>query len=140
MSLWKSRKPTPQPRNLPDEPVVYPSGIVAHTSLGYYLINKDGKRYRITSRAVLDSWHFPLIVETTEEALARYPLAVTKLGFRDGSLLTNIADGRMYVASEQTLRHITSPEVLERLGVTNDDFRVVSDAEINLMRLGEKIY
>jgi len=140
MSLWKKQTPPTPRRNLPEAPVAYPSGTVVYTSLGHYLINKDGKKYRITSRAVLDSWSFPLVLETTEAAIAKYPLAVTKLGFRDGTLLTNIADGRMYVVSEGTLRHVTSPAVLDRLNVTNSDFKVVSDAEINLMRLGEEIY
>lgn len=122
---------------LPDSPVVYPAGVCVHTDRGWYLINKDGKRYRITTIAILRSWNFPLVVETTEAALSKYPVAITKLGFRDGSLLHNIADGKMYLASGGKLRHITSPEVLRLLG--NPKPVVVSDAEIKLMRQGEEL-
>jgi ribosomal protein S4E len=143
--FWRRQKtptlpsPKPEPLALPVKPVVFPSGIVVHTPSGYFLINKDGKKYRITSDAVLESWNFSLIVETSDAAISKYPIALTKLGFRDGSLLINIADGRMYVASEQTLRHVTTTWILDILGVTVDDFKVVSDDEINLMRQGANI-
>jgi len=62
---------------------------------------------------------------------------VTKVGFRDGSLLNNIADGRMYVVSGGRLRHIVDPAVLDRLG--NPEAVVVSDAEIQIMKQGAAI-
>lgn len=133
--MFRSKRPK---RSLPDAPVVYPSGVCVYTDRGYYLINKDGKRYRISTGAVLESWRFPLVVETSETALSNYPIAVTKLPFRDGSVLQNIADSRMYVVSGGKLRHIVSPSVLERLGGTKPV--VVSDGEINMMKKGEDIY
>lgn len=133
------RKPQPKSRaELPTEPVEYPSGICVKTEQGAYLIQKDGKRYRIPTKAILDSWNFPLIVDTTEGALANYPVGVLKVGFRDGTLLNNIADGRLYLASAGKLRHIIDPAVLERLG--NPTATVVSDAEIKMMKQGEPIY
>jgi hypothetical protein len=78
-------------------------------------------------------------VDTTEVALSNYPVAYSKAGFRDGTLLNNIADGRLYLVSAGRLRHITSPAVLERLGATRDDAMTVSDAEINLMKQGAEI-
>lgn len=124
--------------NLPTEPVVYPSGICVKTEKGAYLIQKDGKRYRIPTKAILESWSFPFVVDTTEAAVANYPIGVLKVGFRDGSLLNNIADGRMYLVSVGKLRHIVDPAVLDRLG--NPEPRVVSDAEIKSMSQGEPIY
>jgi hypothetical protein len=78
-----------------------------------------------------------LIVDTTEAALAKYPVAVTRCGFRDGTLLNNIADGRMYLVSAGRLRHVVNPAVLDRLG--NPTAMVVSDAEINMMKQGVPI-
>lgn len=140
MSWFKRTRPQPKIQSkVPNYPVEYPAGIALRTEKGFYFLHKDGKRYRITSDRIVDSWHFPFVVETSEIALSRYPVAVGKLGFRDGSLLNNIADGRMYIVSESKLRHITSPDVLERLGVTRDDALLVSDADINIMKLGEEI-
>lgn len=127
-------------RPLPTEPVDYPSGICVKTEKGSYFINKDGKRYRVPTVAVEDSWSFPLIVNSSEAALANYPIAVTKLGFRDGSLLNNIADGRLYLVSEGRLRHIVDPAVFDRLGVNRLMARVVSDTEIKMMKQGDPIY
>ena len=103
------------------------------------MIMKDGKRYRIPTQRILDSWNYPLIVDTSEAALAKYPVAVTKVGFRDGSLLNNIADGRLYLVSAGALRRVTDPAVLTRLGVTRNDAVVVSDAEIQIMKQGADI-
>lgn len=136
-----TRRPKPQTRaELPSTPVVYPSGICVKTERGAYLIQKDGKRYRIPTQAVLDSWNFPLVVDSSEAALAKYPVGVLKVGFRDGSLLNNIADGKLYLVSEGRLRHVIDPEVLDRLGINHLMARVVSDAEIKMMKQGEPIY
>lgn len=136
--MWK-RKKSQTERHIPLTPTEYPAGIVVRTFMASYLINKDGKRYKIPTNRILESWNFPLIVDTSEEALRKYPVAVTKLGFRDGSLLNNIADGKLYLVSGSKLRHVTSPEILDRLGVTRDDALVVSDAEIKIMKFGEEL-
>ena len=65
---------------LPREPVEYPSGICVKTERGAYLINKDGKRYRIPTQAILDSWNFPFVVDSSEAAVSEYPVAVLKIG------------------------------------------------------------
>lgn len=138
---WFKKKPKQTPRpTLPSKPVEYPTGIAVRNEVGsYYRIHSDGKRYRIPTRAILDSWLFTFVVDTTEAALKNYPIALTKIGFRDGTLLNNIADGRLYLVSAGRLRHVTSPAVLERLGATRDDAVTVSDAEINLMKQGAEI-
>lgn len=144
MNWFRSKKkPLPQttePKSLPTEPVVYPVGVCVITDKSPYLINKDGKRYRIVSQRVLNSWNFPLVIPTTEPALRRYPVAVTKLPFRDGSLLNNIADGKLYLVSEGKLRHVVSPDVLDRFGLDHLMAVVVSEDEINIMKQGEAIY
>ncbi len=134
--MWKKKTPAP---TLPTSPVDYPSGIAVRTETAVYLIHKDGKRYRIASQSILESWNFPFVVNSTEAALARYPKSISKLGFRDGTLLNNIADGKMYLVSDSKLRHIVHPDVLTRLGVTKDDAVLVSAADIKIMKPGEEI-
>ena len=140
MRFLRKRELTPTPPSratLPTEPVEYPTGIAVRTERGAYRIHTDGKRYRIPTQAILESWKFPIIVDASEASLAKYPIGVTKVGFRDGSLLNNIADGRMYVVSGGRLRHIVDPAVLDRLG--NPEAVVVSDAEIQIMKQGAAI-
>lgn len=140
MSWFKRTPPQPTTSNtVPNYPVEYPTCIAVRTEKGFYYINRDGKRYRIPSERIADTWRFPFVITTSEVAVSGYPLAVSKLGFRDGSLLNNIADGRIYLVSESKLRHVTSPDVLSRLGVTKEDALLVSDADIKIMKLGEEI-
>jgi hypothetical protein len=80
-----------------------------------------------------------LVVHTSEAALKNYPTAFSKFGFRDGTLLNNMADGKLYLVSEGLLRHITSPDVLDRLGVSEADALVVSQAEISIMKKGDAL-
>ena len=137
MRFLRRRQPKSR-AELPKTPVTYPSGICVKTEKGAYLLAKDGKRYLIPTKAIMDSWNYPLILDSSEAALANYPVGVIKVGFRDGSLLNNIADGRLYGVSAGRLRHIVDPAVLDRLG--NPEFTVVSQAEIQMMRQGEPIY
>lgn len=121
----------------PTSPMNYPSDTCVRTESGYYLI-KGGKKYRIVSTRVLDSWSFSRIVKTTDAAVSKYRTA-GKLGFRGGSLIHNIADGKIYLVSDNKRRHITSPDVLERLGANGKDVIHVSDTEILLHVEGEPI-
>lgn len=123
--------------SLARSPRVYPHGTCVKTEEGYFLI-RDGKRYRLPTQRILDSWAFPLIVETTEAAVVNYPIRA-KLGFRDGSLIYNIADGRIYLVSKNRRRHITTPDALRDFGVEEKDVLRVSDYEINLQEVGEPI-
>lgn len=125
--------------NKPLSPQDYPAGVCVVTESGRYFIGRDNKRYKIDSNAVFKSWSFPIVVNTTEAALANYPIAVSKLGFRDGTLLNNIADAKLYLVSGGKLRHITSPDVLKRLSVKQSKAILVSQKEINIMKIGDKI-
>lgn len=137
----RQTSPTTVPNKtyLPKVPQDYPAGTAVVTDKGSYFINKDGKRYRIQSDEIFWSWRFPLVVETTEEALKNYPVAVTRLAFRDGTLLNNIADGKLYLVSESKLRHITGPKTLFVLGLDANQALVVSDADIKMMKQGEPL-
>ena len=97
-------------------PTNFPSGIAVKTDKAIYWI-KDGKRFKLISDRAAESWKFTT-VNATESAVSGMKLA-GKLGFRDGSLIKNIADGKIYLLSQNKLRHI------------------VSDNEINAHELGE---
>lgn len=140
MRFLRKSQPTPKSRaELPTTPVVYPSGICVKTERGAYLIAKGNRRYLIPSRAVLESWSFPFVVDSSEAALRDYTVSAKKLGFRAGSLLNNIADGRLYLVSDDTLRHVVDPAVLDRLGINHLMARVVSEDEIQMMKMGVPI-
>jgi hypothetical protein len=64
---------------------------------------------------------------------------VGKLGFRDGSLIKNIADGRIYLVSQNKLRHIVDPDSFTRYGLNRSNVVEVSEAEISAHDLGENI-
>lgn len=123
-----------QKKTLPTSPVVYPHGTAVKTEKGYFLI-RDNKRYYLPTQRIVDSWSFPRIVETSEAALSRYRVAA-KLGFRDGSLIYNLGDGKIYLVSNNERRHVKSPEALERIGASVKSPVLVSDYEANLQRLG----
>lgn len=122
---------------LPTTPKVYPHGTCVKTEEGYFLI-RDNKRYRLPTQRILESWSFPIIAETTEAAVQKYPIRA-KLGFRDGSLIYNIADGKLYLISQNKRRHIISPDVYQLLNIHPRDAVVVSNYEVNLQELGEPL-
>ena len=74
----------------------------------------------------------------SEAALSGIKL-VGKLGFRDGSLIKNIADGKMYLVSQNKLRHIVDPDVFDRYGLDRSIIMEVSEAEIKAHELGENL-
>lgn len=131
MFLTKKSRPS-----LRSEPVEYPSGVFVHTEKGYFYIVSHDKRFRIITERVLNSWAPQVVIETTEAALAKYRVAA-KLKFRNGSLLYSQSDGKMYLVSDNQLRHIVNPDVLVNLGRKRTDAVWVSQDEINLHKEGE---
>ena len=130
MRLLKSTKATltiSQPTN-------FPSGIAVKTDKDTYWI-KDGKRYRLISDRAAKSWSFTT-VNATEAALTGLKMA-GKLGFRDGTLIKNVADGKMYLVSQNKLRHIVDPDCFQRYGLDRSKMIEVSEKEILAHDLGE---
>jgi len=91
---------------------IVPSGLVAHTEKGYFYI-KGNKKFKFVSERAMLSWSLP-IINTTENKLSKLITAGT-LGFRDGTLIKDISDGKMYLVSDSKRRHIIDPNVLEWL-------------------------
>lgn len=132
MRLFKTTKSTltiSQPTN-------FPSGLAVKTDKATYWI-KDGKRYKLISDRAAKSWSFTT-VNATEAALSGIKL-VGKLGFRDGTLIKNIADGKMYLVSQNKLRHIVDPDIFDRYGLDRSNLIEVSEAEIKAHDIGEAL-
>ena len=90
----------------------------------------------ISDRAA-ESWLFTT-VNATETAVSGIKL-VGKLGFRDGTLIKNISDGKIYLVSQNKRRHILSPDVFDRYGLNRSLLIEVSEAETNMHELGENL-
>jgi hypothetical protein len=118
------------------QPTNFPSGIAVKTDKDTYWI-KDGKRYRLISDRAAKSWSFTT-VNATEAALAGFKVA-GKLGFRDGALIKNIADGKIYLVSQNKLRHIVDPDSFTKYGLDRSKIVEVSEAEVSAHDLGENI-
>jgi hypothetical protein len=89
---------------------VVPSGLIANTEKGYFYV-KGKKRFRFISDRAMNSWDLP-IVKTKEPMMSEFPVSGV-LGFRDGTLVKDISDGKIYLISDSKRRHVTDPDVLE---------------------------
>jgi hypothetical protein len=130
------RRQKPIQKSLITSPTNFPSGIAVKTDKDTYWI-KDGKRYRLISDRAAQSWLFTTVL-ATEAALSGIKL-VGKLGFRDGSLIKNVADGKMYLVSQNKLRHIVDPDSFSRYGLDKSNMIEVSEKEISAHELGENL-
>lgn len=131
MRLFKNTK-----TSLITSPTSFPSGLAVKTDKGVYWI-KDGKRYKLISDRAAKSWMFTT-VNATEAALSGIKL-VGKLGFRDGALIKNIADGKMYLISQNKKRHIINPDSFDQYGLNRRLVIEVSEAEANMHDTGENL-
>ena len=130
----KRRKPIQ--KSLITSATNFPSGIAVKTDKDTYWI-KDGKRYRLISDRAAQSWFFTTVL-ATESALSGIKI-VGKLGFRDGTLIKSVADGKMYLVSQNKLRHIVDPDLFNRYGLDRSKMIEVSEKEILSHDLGESI-
>ena len=62
-----------------------------------------------------------------------------KLGFRDGTLIKNISDGKIYLISQNKRRHVTDPDTFSKYGLDRNSVVEVSDMETNMHDLGENL-
>ena len=130
------KKKKKQQHKTVSSPTNFPSGIAVKTEKNVYWI-KDGKRFRLISERAVESWAFT-IVHATETALSGSKV-VGKLGFRDGTLIKNIADGKIYLISQNKRRHIIDPDTFDRYGLDRATTIEVSEAETNMHDLGENL-
>ena len=117
-------------------PTDFPSGIAVKTENSTYWI-KDGKRFRLISDRAEKSWDF-ITVMALESSLVNIKKAGI-LGFRDGTLIKNIADGKIYLISQNKRRHITTPDVFDKYGLDRSRLIEVSSKEAEMHELGESL-
>ena len=119
-----------------NNPVTLPSGLAVKTETGTYWI-KDSKRFKLISDRAAKSWAFTTVL-ATEQAIASMKV-VGKLGVRDGTLIKNISDGKMYLVSQNKRRHIIDPDSFLKYGLDRSKVVEVSESEINMHDLGENL-
>ena len=117
-------------------PTIIPSGLAVKTEMGTYWI-KDGKRFKLISDRAEKSWSFST-VEALEKAVASMKV-VGKLGFRDGTLIKNIADGKIYLISQNKRRHIVDPDLFNKFGLDRSSIIEVSEMETDMHILGDNL-
>lgn len=117
-------------------PTLIPSGLAVKTDKAIYWV-KDGKRYKLISDRAAKSWAFTT-VSATEDAVVGMKV-VGKLGFRDGTLIKNIADGKMYLISQNKKRHIVDPDSFDKYGLDRKSVLEVSESEANMHDIGENL-
>lgn len=131
MKLFKNSQPT-----IVSVPTNFPSGIAVKTNSGTYWI-KDGKKFKLISNRAEESWSFTT-VNAKDSALSGIK-TVGKLGFRDGTLIKNIADSKIYLISQNKRRHIVSPDSFNQYGLDRSKIIEVSDSETNMHEQGEDL-
>lgn len=117
-------------------PTNFPSGLAVKTENGTYWI-KDGKRFKLISERAEKSWCFPTVC-ATELALTNIKIS-GKLGFRDGTLIKNISDGKMYLISQNKRRQIVSPDTFDIYGLDRNSVIEVSESETNMHDQGDSL-
>jgi len=131
MKLFKSTQ-----THLITSPTNFPSGLAVKTEKATYWI-KDGKRFKLISDRATKSWSFPT-VNAMESAISSMRIA-GKLGFRDGTLIKNIADGKLYLISQNKKRHIVDPDTFDIYGLNRSNVIEVSESEASMHELGENL-
>ena len=117
-------------------PTDFPSGIAVKTENSTYWI-KDGKKFKLISDRAEQSWNFTT-VRASESSLVNIKTA-GKLGFRDGTLIKDIADGKMYLISQNKRRHIVNPDVFDKYGLDRSKLIEVSSKEAEMHELGDSL-
>ncbi len=135
---WFQPTPLAPKPQVPQEPLNYPVDVVVETESGHYLIKRTNagvKKMRFFSQKSFDSWNYVALVGS-DASVSKYKNAGV-LGFRNGTLVKNFADGRYYLISENKRRHIVSPEVFDKYGLDINQTYLVSQAEIDIHDEGE---
>ncbi len=118
--------------------VSYPSGLAVETTDGKMWYIKGNTKFSIPSVRVLHSWNFNSLATAIPEVLVDYKVGGS-LGFRDGTVIENMADTKNYLISESKRRHITNPDAFDKYGLDRDCVVEVSADEANLHDDGEEI-
>jgi hypothetical protein len=119
------------------KPSEFPAGVFIHTEKGFFYVYSSTQRYRFITKRVLDSWNPQRVVECSEnDPAVRRLKVVSKMKFRNGSLLYSQANGNLYLVSSNRLRHITNPDWMENLSLDRASAVWISQEEIQLHEMG----
>jgi hypothetical protein len=133
MNILKAFQKKQQTQQIKNYSPIVPSGLIAHTESGYFYIKNNKKFTFVSDRAML-SWNLPVI--KTKDSIMSSKIKSGVLGFRDGTLVKDISDGKIYLISDSKRRHIIDPDVLEWL---NTDIIQIGQKELFVHSEGEKL-
>jgi hypothetical protein len=134
--LRKSKKKSLQPPNNILVGKAYPiSGLFYVTEKGTFYV-KALKRYKVFSDRCFQSWSVKPIYSSFDQ-ISHIPYAGV-LGFRDGTIIHNLADGKIYVVSDNKRLHIKDPDSFPD-GWIRDNMITVNEQEANLHKDGQEI-
>lgn len=131
--MWKRQTQSPQRVN---DPVLYPVDSAIETDEGVYFITKSGAKLKVYSPRVVQSWSFNLL-PGTKKSLSMHKNAIGVLGFRNGTLIRNISDSKIYLIAGNKKRHVQNPDVFLKYGFDQNKIILVSQEEVNLHEDGE---
>lgn len=114
----------------------FPSGLVVSTETGQYYMGVSTKK-KFFSTSCFNSWSLNPIL-ASDEAIKHIPLT-GKLGFREGSLIHNLADGKIYLISSNKRRQVIDPKAFDAYGISPNTAIMCSDQEANMHELGEPL-
>ena len=110
-----------------------PSGLIGLNAGSFYYV-KGNKRFKFVSERAMKSWCLP-ILKIDATFLNKLTSGGT-LGFRDGSLVKDISDGKMYLISDSKRRHVVNPDVLQWI---NTEIIDAGQKEVLVHQEGEPI-
>lgn len=113
-----------------------PSGMIAQTEKGYFYV-KGEKRFKFISDRARDSWELRN-VETSELAMSHCKV-VGIVGFRDGTLIKDISNGKIYLIVDNKKKQVVDPDDLKVLGFAKKDIITVSKKEADFQKEGEAL-
>ena len=130
--MWPFRKRSKV--TIPSTKTDYPYGLFISTEAGFFLVREKG-RYKVPTIRVMASWSTPIV--PSSESAVKHLQVLGAIGFRDGTIIRNFADGKTYLISKNMKRHIVSPDVFDNLCLNKNLIIDVSSKEANLHKDGE---
>lgn len=138
--MWKRKNQKSPEIPVPSQPVKYPIGTFVWTERGFFYI-QNTRRLKVSER-VLMSWNPRHVVKSSEAAVAGYRIN-GNLMFRNGTLIEDISESKVYLIEDALKRQIVCPDVYELLGIRYEDrynhIIVASSTEAAMHKLGSEL-
>lgn len=131
--MFGKKKPVAEPPLAVNGRVDVPDGTFVVTESNIYFV-KAGRKFKVFTYRTFKSWNAEAI-KVTEANIAHLKAGGT-LGFRDGTLIKDLSDGRIYLIAGSKRRHVTNPDWLNLLRL---ELVVASHDEVLLHQEGEEL-